>query len=262
MATHSETETMSQVPVIGRIEPDEPWTWLAAGWRDYLAQPKISFAYGLVFSAVSLALTWSLFFFDLAYVLFPLCAGFLLLGPMLAVGLYETSRRIATNEPVTLRHALFVATASPTQLAFIGVLLTLMTLAWIRIATLIYALFFGISAFPGFEQSVNELFFTTTGLSMLAVGSVVGGVIAIIVFSAAAFSIPMLMVRDVDAITAMSLSIKAVRANLWPMIVWAWLIVVLAAVGMATMFIGLIITFPLLGHASWHAYQAVFKDPE
>ncbi|NQW12425.1 MAG: DUF2189 domain-containing protein [Alphaproteobacteria bacterium] len=240
-----------------KIEPDAPWLWLGAGWRDLWRAPEVSLAYGLIFAAVSGLLTWSLFRLDLQYMLLPMAAGFMLVGPMLAVGLYEISRRIETGEPVTLRTALFVAARSPTQLAFLGALLMLMLLAWVRVAQLIYALFFGLTAFPGFEESITQVFFTAEGLGMLAIGTAVGGAIATAVFAAAVFAVPMLLVRDKDAISAMLESIAAVRRNPWPLLVWGWLVVVLIAVGIATLYIGLIVTFPLVGHATWHAYRHV-----
>ena len=249
-------------PEIRVVQPDAPWAWLGAGWRDLWAVPQVSLAYGLLFAAVSGILTWSLFRLDLQYLLMPLAAGFMLVGPMLAVGLYETSRRLAAGEAVGFGHALLVKTRSPAQLAFLGALLMLMLLAWIRIAQLVYALFFGLSGFPGFEESVQLVLFTPEGLGMLAVGSAVGGVIAAGVFAVSAFAVPLLMVRDMDAVSAMIASVAAMRANPWPMLVWAWLIVVLTGVGIVTLYVGLIITFPLLGHATWHAYRHVIDGVE
>ncbi len=244
-------------PTIHGVHPDSAWFWLAAGWRDLWRVPSVSLTYGLIFAGVSGALTVMLFRLDMQYMLMPMAAGFMLVGPMLAVGLYETSRRLEAGEPVSLRTALFVTTRSPAQLAFLGALLMLMLLAWIRVAQLLYALFFGLTPFAGFENTINTVFFTPEGLAMLAVGTVVGGVIAVGVFATAAFAVPMLMVRDMDAVSAMIASLNVVRANPWPMIVWGWLIVVMAVVGIATLYVGLIVTFPLLGHATWHSYRQV-----
>jgi len=252
----------ARTPVVRAVQPDAPWGWLSAGWRDLWSVPQVSLAYGTLFAAVSGALTWILFRLDMQYMLMPMAAGFMLVGPMLAVGLYETSRRLAAGEEVRLSRALLVATRSPAQLAFLGALLMLMLLAWIRIAQLIYALFFGLSGFPGFEESVRLVFFTPEGLGMLAVGSAVGGVIAAGVFAVAAFSVPLLMVREMDAVSAMIASVAAVRANFWPMLVWGWLVIVLTAVGIVTLYVGLIVTFPLLGHATWHAFRHVIDGVE
>lgn len=251
--------SLDVMPVSGEnIEPDEPWEWLAAGWRDMLAVPGISLSYGLAFTLVSFGLAWTLFHLDVPHLLLPLSAGFMLMGPMLAVGLYETSRRRQLGEPVSLRSALFVPVRNPSQLAFLGVVLMVVHLIWIRIATLLYALFLGTRPFPGLEESIGIIFFTYDGLGLLIVGSIFGGALAAVVFALTAFSVPMLMVRDVDAVTAIVESIQMVRRNLWPLLVWAWLIVLLTGVGIVTCFVGLAVTFPLIGHATWHAYRRAF----
>lgn len=242
-----------------KIGADDPWQWLAAGWRDMRQAPVASLLYGALAAAVSLLLIGALISFDMGYLVLPLAAGFMLVGPFLAVGLYDISRRLEAGEPAGLLPAVRGRGAGPTQLALIGLLLMLMLLAWWRLAMLIYALFFGLAPFPGLAESVNLLFFTIDGLTMLAVGTVVGGVIACAVFAAAAFSIPMLLARDVDAISAIVASVGAVRAAPFTMLVWAWLIVALTACGVVTACLGLIVTFPLVGHATWHAYRHVVE---
>ncbi|MCG8690825.1 MAG: DUF2189 domain-containing protein [Minwuiales bacterium] len=257
--TTDQVEAPLYKPIIRNVAPEQPWTWLSAGWRDMWRAPQISLAYGIAFSVVSAALTAGLFFSGMAYLLLPLSAGFLLLGPMLAVGMYEASRRLETGQPMTLGDVMFVKTRSPTQLAFLGVLLMLFMLAWVRIATLLFALFMQ-STFPPVDQWVSVLLFTPNGLGLLIVGGIIGGVLAVIVFALTAISVPMLMVHDVDTITAMVASVNAVRQNLWPMLLWGWLIALLTAVGIATLFVGLAVTFPLVGHATWHAYRSLVEN--
>ena len=247
-----------------RVEMDAPWAWLSDGWRDMWRAPQVSLVYGGAFSLASIALTGALYLLDWLYMLLPLASGFMLIGPLLAVGLYETSRRLDAGLPVSILNAAFVSTRSPSQLALIGLVLMLILLAWNRIATLLFALFIGADLLgPGpqqFEAMIESLFFTGSGLLFLMVGSAIGAVLAAIVFALSALSIPMLMVRDVDAISAASLSARAVLANYRPMLLWAWLIAMLTAVGIATLFIGLAIMFPLVGHATWRAFRAVFPD--
>lgn len=237
------------------ITLERPWAWLAVGWEDMRQAPTVSLTYGALFAAISLALTAGLFLLELSYLLLPLGAGFMLIGPMLAVGLYETSRRISAGEPVSLRDALMVSTRSPGQLAFLGVLLMLILLAWMRLATLLFAVFFGTLDFSPLPETLNLLFFTWEGLGLLIVGSVVGAALAAIVFAISVVSVALLMEHDVDAITAIGLSLRAVRQNFAVLALWAWLIVILIVAGLVPAYLGLIVTFPLVGHASWHAYR-------
>jgi len=244
----------------GCLTLDDPWRWVSAGWRDMWAMPGISLIYGVLFAGVSLVLAWSLFYVELSSIVLPLAAGFMLVGPLFAVGLYEASRRLEAGEPVSLRDVLLVKTASPAQLAFLGALLMLALLAWMRIASLLFALFFGLEGFPPLPDFLPTLILTPYGLALTVVGTAVGALIAFIVFAVSALSVPMLMHRDMDAVSAVLESVRVVRDNPGPMILWAWIIAIVMAVGMATFFVGMIVAFPLIGHATWHAYRATIPD--
>jgi uncharacterized membrane protein len=244
---------------IRRMELDAPWRWLAAGWRDMTRVPGVSFSYGVAICAASWALTLFLVYFDLVWLFLPLAAGFTFIGPMLAVGLYEASRRLEAGLPVGIFQVAFVATRSPTQIAFLGLILMLFMLAWVRIATLLFALFFG-QTMPPLAKFVPMLLYTADGAAFLAIGTITGAALAFAVFAISAVSVPLLMARDSDAVTAIVISLRAVAENFWPMVVWAWLIAVLTAIGIATLFVGLVFTFPLIGHATWHAYRELVPD--
>ncbi|WP_420349211.1 DUF2189 domain-containing protein [Pelagibius sp.] len=251
--THS--PPASGFPPIRRLELERPWSWLSAGWQDMWQAPGVSLAYGAIFTLVSFAITAGVLLADLAYLLFPLVAGFMLVGPMLAVGLYETSRRLETGAPISLGAALFVATRSPMRLAFLGVTLMIVLLVWIRLATLLFALFLGTTEVPPMAEIVPTLLFTPNGLSLLIVGSAAGALLATLVFAISVVSVPLLMERDIDFMTAVITSIQSVLRNPKPMLLWAWLVALLTAGGLVTLYLGLIITFPLVGHATWHAYR-------
>jgi uncharacterized membrane protein len=231
--------------------------WLQAGWRDLLVQPGLSLAYGLAVFAISLAIVWLLFAIGLDYILFPALAGFMVVGPLVAIGLYDKSRAIANDEPLSLARMIFVKAKSGAQVWFTGAILCLLMLVWMRAAVLIYALFFGLRPFPGLDHVAGMLFTTGTGLAMLLVGSVIGGVFAAFSFAISTFSIPMLLDEDVDAFTAMGTSISLVWSNLPVMIAWGAIVLALFLVSVVTGLVGLIVTFPLLGHATWHAYKAM-----
>lgn len=256
----AQSEILGSGARIRQVALERPWAWLAAGWRDIWRAPQVSLTYGALFTVVSMVLTLGLYLAGLEYLLPPLAAGFMLVGPLLAVGLYETSRRLEAGEPVTLRHALLVAIRSPTQLAFLGVVLMLILLAWMRLAQLLFALFFGTLGFPPLAEVTQLLFFTWQGLGLLVVGTAVGGVLAAIVFAITVVSVPMLMVREVDVVTAMIVSVRTVRENLAALALWAWLIVVLTVCGLVPAYLGLVVTFPLVGHATWHAYRDLIEE--
>lgn len=235
---------------------DAPWDWLAAGWRDLWAVPQISLAYGAAFSAVAVLLLFGFVTRGLQSVMLVLSGGFLLIGPLVAVGLYEASRRLEAGQPVTWSDVLLAGIRAPGQLGFLGALLVFAFFAWIQIALLLFMMFMGVgSTFPTAREFLPTLLFTPHGLSLLVVGTIVGACLAAVVFSISAISVPLLMTRRLDAVTAMRASMAAVRKNPKPMALWAILIAGFIACGVATLFIGLVVAFPLIGHATWHAYR-------
>jgi len=247
-------------PAIAAVNMEAPWKWLALGWNDLWQYPALSLGYGLAAVVGGYLLFAGAVYLELLSLMLPLAATFMLLGPMLAVGLYEKSRRLAAGETVHARDILFVGTKSPTQLAFLGVLLMLFALAWIRFATLLFALFYGLAPFPPLEAWIGEILFTPKGLIFVTLGSIIGGILAVVVFATSVISVPMLMTRETDALTAIVASWRAVLNNPKPMLLWGWLIALLTAFGLATLFVGLIVTFPLVGHATWHAYRSLVEE--
>ena len=231
--------------------------WLRHGWRDLMVRPVLSLAYGLFVFLASWTVIWALFHYGWGSVLFPALAAFLVVGPVLAVGLYEKSRRIACGLPLSLPAMIFVPARSGGQILFIGVVLALLMSLWMRAAFLIYALFFGMRAFPGFDHVAPMLFTTFTGLAMLVAGTLAGGLFAAFAFAIGALSIPMLLDKDLDAFTAMGLSWAMVWNNLPVMLTWAAIVTALFALCLATGLAGLIVAFPLLGHATWHACKSL-----
>ncbi|MDI3561877.1 DUF2189 domain-containing protein [Bradyrhizobium sp. Arg816] len=240
----------------------DPFKWLEQGWRDFATQIQMSLSYGALIFAISIGLVAGLIALKRDYILFPLFAGFMVIGPILAVGLYEKSRRIESGKPIRWENLYLVRPSSGGQILFTGVLLSLLMIVWIRAAVLIYALFFGMVAFPGLDRVAPMLFTTATGWAMLIVGTVVGGLFAAFSFAISVFSIPMLLDRRTDALTAMASSMALVCNNLRVMLIWATIVLVLFLISLATGMLGLIVTYPLLGHATWHAYRAVEPDTE
>jgi uncharacterized membrane protein len=233
------------------------FSWLGAGWRDLWHNPLPSLTYGLLVAALSAGLIYAMFAFGWDYVLFPALSGFMIVAPVVAIGLYEKSRILETGGKTSLDRMLVADARSGAQVVFAGLLLMLLTLVWMRAAVLLYALFFGYRAFPGFDQMLVLLVTTPLGWGLLFTGTVVGGLFAALAFAISVFSIPMLLNERTDAFTAMGTSFALVWNNLWVMIAWGAVVMVLVALSLATALVGMIIVFPLLGHATWHAYKAI-----
>lgn len=235
-----------------------PFEWLKAGTRDAFTSPFSSIIYGLAVFLVSILFVSALFRFGFSYILFPVIAGFMVVGPLVAIGLYGKSRMLAAGAgTITTLEMLRIKAKSPKQLLAVGIVLMLIMTFWLRFAIVLYALFFGLAPFEGFEETANMLFFTDKGRSLLMVGSVVGGVLAAFSFSVSAFSIPMLMNEKKDTLSAMALSAVIAWTNKPVVFVWGSIVLALFLFSVATGFAGLIIIFPILGHATWHAYRAL-----
>lgn len=232
-------------------------TWLREGWEDFRVKPATSLTYGVLVFLVSLTFIGGLFRLGLDYILFPALAGFMVVGPLIAVGLYEKSRRIAAGESISLSRMIFVQPRSGPQILFTGVLLCLLMLLWMRAAVIIYALFFGLLPFPGLSHVASVLVTTATGWAMLIVGTSVGGLFAAFSFATSAYAIPMLLEERVDALTAMGTSVAVVGQNLRPMLAWGGTVLALFLLSLATGLLGLVVVFPVLGHGTWHAYRTL-----
>jgi uncharacterized membrane protein len=231
--------------------------WLRAGWKDLALHPMPSIAYGFIVFAVSIVIIWGLFAIGLDFILLPALAGFMVVGPFLALGLYQKSRDIEAGTPVSLRRMIWVRAESGGQVWYTGALLCLLMLGWMRAAVIIYALFFGVRVFPGFHDVGWMLVTTLEGWGMLLVGTVIGGVFSAFSFAISAFAIPMMLDQKTDAFTAMGTSIARVWNNRPVMIAWGAIVLVLFLASLATGLLGLVVIFPLLGHATWHSYKAI-----
>lgn len=249
-------------PKLNKIHMEDPWRWLAAGWQDFAKNKRCSLAYGAAFSLITAFILWGMAQDGQVALFLIFSSGFMLVAPIFAVGLYEASRRLGRGETPTLKNMMFVKTSSPLQLAYLGLLLCTMFLLWVRIATLIYALFFGTSDFPPIDEFIPMLLNSSTGAWMLAVGSIIGASFALAAFTISAISIPMMMTRDTDIITALVTSVRAVLNNIKPMMLWAWIIMLFTTFGMTTLGLGMLVVYPLIGHATWHAFKSIVPEEE
>ncbi len=237
------------------------FAWLKAGWSDLWIFPGPSLLYGLLVFCLSWVVIASLFAFDLNAHLFPALAGFLIIGPFLAMGLYDKSRSIEQGHSVRPNLFVFVRAKSAIQLLLAGVLLCLLILLWMRTAVILYALFFGLQPFSGIDQILPVLLGTPYGLALVAVGTAVGGLFAAFAFAISVIAVPLLFDRQTDALTAMALSLNTVWRKLDVMLPWGVVVVMLVTLCLALGLLPMVIVFPLLGHATWHLYRATF-DPK
>jgi uncharacterized membrane protein len=255
--TCPENHARSRSADLQLIPFDAPWMWLAAGWRDFWFAPVVSLCYGGVFAGVAAALSIALLSYGLEALILPLGGGFLLIGPVAALGLYETSRRLETFESVELVDITRAAFRMARRTSFFAAILGFIYLVWVQIAFLLVMLFIGTSQIPPAKEFIPNLLFTPPGLALLMVGTCAGGVLALLVFCVSVVSVPLLMTQDVDAVTAVRTSMAAVAENPKPMLLWAGLIAGFMVFGLATVFVGLVVVFPLIGYATWHAFRDV-----
>lgn len=247
------------VAQVRQVAFDAPWAWLAAGWNDLWRSPGVSLTYGAVFAAIASGLLLGLTLAQWQSLLPAMAGGFFLVGPLAAVGLYETSRRLAAGEPVSLAIAVAAAGRAPVQLGLLGVGLLVVFLVWMELAFVLLVLFLGGGGLPAPSEFMHTLLFTPAGLGLLVAGTVVGGFLAAIVYAISAVSVPLVLFHQIDAVSAATASVQAVARNPRPMLLWAALIGGFVALGFLTLLIGLVVVFPLIGHATWHAYRAVVE---
>lgn len=239
---------------VQKVDVEAPWRWLRLGWQDLLAARSISLTFGVVIALASLLLINMLWRVDLLPYALPLAAGFMFVAPALAICFYEISRRLERSEPVTFGTVALAWKPHVSQIAGMGLVMMLFQLAWIRFATLLFALFFGPEP-ASWDRFIQVLVFSTDGLPFLIIGTLSGGILAILAFAIGVTAFPMLLDRDVGAATAIATSVRATVVNWRVMTGWAALIVMFTAAGLVIGCLGLIVTMPLIGHASWHAYR-------
>lgn len=232
-----------------------PFEWLRLGWDDLRTGGLTSLFYGFCFA------TGGLFFFlsfrHAVQLLTALTTGFMLIGPFLAIGLYEISRQHELGEKPNLKDTLAVWRRNLAGNGVYSLILVIFYLVWARASLVAFALFYE-GGMPSVENFIGQIL-KFDNLEFLLVYLAIGGFFAVLVFALSVVSIPMMLDRNEDAITAMLASAIAFVRNLPAMLVWAALIGMLGLVGMATAFIGHIVLMPLIGHATWHAYRALVQ---
>lgn len=245
-------------PAARRILARDPFRWLALGWQDMRDTGGRGLVYGAIFVLMGTLIG---VVYDTRWQLtMGLSAGFLLMGPFVCVGIQELSRQRARGEAISLTASLVCWRRNLGAIAFFAAILTFAMIVWARVSVVIFALF-STTDFPDLKGVVMQIV-RLSNLEFLVVWFAVGLVFATLVFAISVVSMPLMLDRRTDTMVAIFASVRALAANPWPMLVWALLIVVLIGIGLVGSLVLLVLTSPLVGHASWHAYRALLEADE
>jgi uncharacterized membrane protein len=259
MAQAETADSHDTRPRVNTITFDNPWDWLAKGWNDLTRAPRFSLLYGTVFVLVSYAMTLGLMARELFFIIPPLAAGFFLVAPLLGIGLYQISENLEKGGEIGFCQAIEAWKRNEVQLGAMALVLVMVMLVWMLAGLLLFALLYD-QPVPTWENFIPAVFLSGDSPVFVFAGIIAGAVIAAFTFSISAITVPMLMDRQTDVMTAMRTSVEAVRVNWQAMTLWACLIVMFVGVGIATFYIGLMVAMPLVGHATWHAYRDLVPE--
>ncbi len=248
-------------PIVNNLSVNDLLESVGAGLRDFREAPYYGLFFGSIYVAGGWLLILLLLYFDMPYLVYPMAAGFALIAPFIASGFYVVSQNIEEGKELS-----WAIVFGPLKLMFSRDLgwMALVTgfsmFIWLNIAVVLFLGFFGFRIFE-FSELINMIFTTPTGLLFLVLGNVTGALIAFGVFSFAVVSIPMLYHRDIDFITAMITSVRLVVKNPKVMALWCVSIAALIGISLLSGLIGLLVTMPVLGHATWHLYRRGVTAP-
>jgi len=249
-ANNIKTEELPFVAACNKLPILAAKEWLSLGWQDFRKTQRLSLTIGAAFIVVSYILAILSWQWGGAVLLFSLLSGFVFVAPILALGLYSISCQLNSGFEPKLMYSFREGKRHMSNVAIFSLLLLIILLVWVRAGSAIH-IFFPLSKDPHLSEMIT----------FFAVGSAVGSVFAFIVFCAAAFSLPMMMDRKTDAITAVLSSVSAVRKNKAACFIWASVIFLCAVLNIVTGFLSMLITMPLLGYATWHGYkQTIIAD--
>jgi uncharacterized membrane protein len=244
---------------IRKIATNDLTECIQQGLRDFARAPKYGLFFGAIYAIGGLLILWTAFALGYFYLAYPLLMGFALFAPFGAAGTYEVSRRLEKGEPLSWSAVLgAVWSRAGKELSWLALVSLFTFIIWLDLAVFLYLLFYGENV-PEPTEMVSQILTTPYGLTFLLVGNGLGAIIALIVFSFTAVSPPLLVDRDIDFVTAMKTSVRAVITNPRPMLTWAILIGVSLAISFATMFAALLVVFPVLGHTTWRLYRRLIE---
>jgi uncharacterized membrane protein len=244
------------LPAIRRIRVADLGDCLAKGVEDFAAIPTHAVFLCLIYPLAGLLLFRLAVGYDVLSLLFPIAAGFALIGPFAATGLYELSRRREMGLDTDWTHAFDVFRSSSLgAILALGALLTVIFLVWLAVAQSIYVAYFGDVPAASVPHFIDRIFNTPDGWRLIVIGNGIGFLFAVLVLTISVVSFPLLLDRDVGVAAAILTSVRVVLANPVPMMAWGLIVAVLLAIGILPLLIGLTVVMPVLGHATWHLYR-------
>ena len=259
MTTSTEKESQPQIrpeqlPFVAPckiLDTAAPVRWIKLGWLDFKNAPKQSLTYGFAMMIISIIVSYFALEVGNFYSILTLILGFTLVGPIIAIGLYSISCQLQEGKVPVLGYCLREGQRHVGNLGVFVLILMVVFLIWARAASMLHV-FYPVESGASLESFAI----------FLSIGTGVGAFFSFIIFIASAFSLPMIMDRKVDTVTAVVTSVNAVLRNKKPMLLWAFFIFLSAALSVATAFIGLLVFLPVIGHATWHAYQETIDSSQ
>lgn len=257
--TASDSES-AVLPAIRKIGVGDLREALASGVDDFSAIPTHAVFLCLIYPIAGLLLFRIVIGYDVLSLLFPLAAGFALIGPFAATGLYELSRRREMGLDTNWTHAFDVFRSSSLGgILALGAILTVIFLVWLTVAQSIYVAYFGDAPAASIPDFIDRIFNTSEGWQLIIIGNAVGFLFAVLVLTISVVSFPLLLDRDVGVAAAVLTSVRVVLTNPVPMMLWGLIVALLLAIGILPLLIGLTVVMPVLGHATWHLYRKVVQ---
>jgi uncharacterized membrane protein len=245
-------------PVVRQISVSDIVESLASGLRDFQAAPVYGLVFGGLYALGGVAVVLCTIGIGWSYLAYPLAAGFALIGPFAAVGLYEVSRLRAAGKPLSWQIIFRAVVAQGgRELGWMAFVTLFVFIVWMYIARVLVMLFLGLHATASLRDFIVLVTSTPEGIVFLLIGNAVGAALALVLYSISVVSFPLLLERDVDFVTAMITSVRAVTKSPFPLISWAVIIVIELILASLPFFIGFLIVLPIIGHATWHLYTRI-----
>ncbi|MDD9911408.1 MAG: DUF2189 domain-containing protein [Ahrensia sp.] len=233
---------------------------LAHGWADFLKAPQFGLFFGAIYAIGGVLLVWLAFILGISWMVYPLVIGFALVGPFIATGLYEVSRRLELDQSLGWKGILLVIVEQHRrELGWMAFVMLFVFWVWMYQARTIFVVFFGSRGFASMDGFVTAVLGSSTGWWFLLTGHAVGAVISLVLYAVTVISCPLLLDRDVDFVTAMLTSIRTILASPVIMVFWGVFVILAVILSAVPAFLGLLVVLPILGHATWHLYRRLIS---